>query len=151
MPLDADVHLVLGKFRASAPILTSCKPRFDTLSLISRCCEVAIMSPFLGPQPWEAPDPLPVMRRELKLLLIEMNLLRIEVEQSRSIRDEAQAREAFFSASVKRLTEGRDKWRREAERLRDLIDEGPTWLRFWRRLVDSFAASRRSASEWHRA
>ena len=31
------------------------------------------MSPFLGPQPWEAPDPLPVMRRELKLLLIEMN------------------------------------------------------------------------------
>jgi hypothetical protein len=33
------------------------------------------MTPFLGPQPWEAPDPLPVMRRELKLLLIEMNLL----------------------------------------------------------------------------
>ena len=31
------------------------------------------MSPFLGTQPWEAPDPLPVMRRELKLLLIEMN------------------------------------------------------------------------------
>ena len=58
------------------------------------------MTPFLGPQPWEAPDPLPVMRRELKLLLIEMNLLRIEVEQSRSIREEAQAREAFFSASV---------------------------------------------------
>ena len=43
------------------------------------------MTPFLGPQPWEAPDPLPVMRRELKLLLIEMNLLRIEVEQSRAI------------------------------------------------------------------
>jgi len=43
------------------------------------------------------------MRRELKLLLIEMNLLRIEVEQSRSIREEAQAREAFFSASVKQL------------------------------------------------
>jgi hypothetical protein len=37
------------------------------------------------------------MRRELKLLLIEMNLLRIEVEQSRSIREEAQAREVFFS------------------------------------------------------
>ncbi len=47
------------------------------------------MTPFLGPRPWEAPDPLPVMRRELKLLLIEMNLLRIEVEQSRSIREEA--------------------------------------------------------------
>ena len=101
--------------------------------------------------PWEAPDPLPVMRRELKLLLIEMNLLRIEVEQSRSIREEAQAREAFFSASVKQLTEGRDKWRREAERLRDLIEQDPPWSLFWRRLVDSFAASRRSASEWHRA
>jgi hypothetical protein len=80
-----------------------------------------------------------------------MNLLRIEVEQSRSIREEAQAREAFFSASVKQLTEGRDKWRREAERLRDLIEQGPPWTLFWRRLVDSFAASRRSASEWHRA
>jgi hypothetical protein len=45
------------------------------------------MTPFLGPQPWEAPDPLPVMRRELKLLLIEMNLLRVEVEQSRAARE----------------------------------------------------------------
>jgi hypothetical protein len=117
------------KFRASARILTSCKPRFDTLSLTKSMLlqRFVIMTPFLGPQPWEAPDPLPVMRRELKLLLIEMNLLRIEVEQSRSIREEAQAREAFFSASVKQLTEGRDKWRREAERLRDLIEQGPPW------------------------
>jgi hypothetical protein len=91
------------------------------------------------------------MRRELKLLLIEMNLLRIEVEQSRAIREEAQAREAFFSASEKQLTEGRDQWRREAERLRDLIEQGPPWLLFWRRFVDSFAASRRPASGWHRA
>ncbi|TMJ88562.1 MAG: hypothetical protein E6G76_10105 [Alphaproteobacteria bacterium] len=40
---------------------------------------------FPGSQPWEAPDPLPVMRRELKLLLIEMNVLRVEVEQLRAI------------------------------------------------------------------
>ena len=109
------------------------------------------MTPFLGPQPWEAPDPLPVMWRELKLLLIEMNFLRIEVEQSRSIRAEAQAREACFLASMKQLTEARDQWRREAERLSDLIEQGPPWSLFWRQLVDSFAASRRSASEWHRA
>ena len=32
-----------------------------------------------------------------------------------------------------------------------LIEQGPPWSLFWRRLVDSFAASRRSASEWHRA
>jgi hypothetical protein len=108
------------------------------------------MTPFLGAQPWEAPDPLPVMRRELKLLLIEMNLLRIEVEQSRGIREEAQAREAFFFASMKQLTEGRDQWRREAERLRDLVDQGSSLSLSWRRLVDSWTW-RRSASEWHRA
>jgi len=83
--------------------------------------------------------------------IIEMNLLRIEVKQSRAIREEAQTREESFSASVKQLTEGRDQWRREAERLRDLIEQGPPWLRFWRRLVDSFAAPRRLASEWNRA
>jgi hypothetical protein len=108
------------------------------------------MTPFLGAQPWEAPDPLPVMRRELKLLLIEMNLLRIEVEQSRGIREEAQAREAFFLASMKQLTEGRDQWRREAERLQDLGEQGPSLSLSWRRLVDSWTW-RRSASEWHRA
>jgi hypothetical protein len=109
------------------------------------------MTPFLGPQPWEAPDPLPVMRRELKLLLIEMNLLRVEVGQSPAIREEALAREAFFSASVKQLTESRLQWRREAERLRDVIEQGPPWSLFWRRLIDTFRASRRSAAEWHRA
>ena len=31
--------------------------------------------------PRDAHDPLPVMRREMKLLLIELNLLRVEVEQ----------------------------------------------------------------------
>jgi hypothetical protein len=93
------------------------------------------------------------MRRELKLLLIEMNLLRVEVEQSRAARQEAEAREAFLSASVKELTESRDQWRREAERLHDLIEHGPPWSLFWRRLVDITvrAASRRSAAEWHRA
>jgi hypothetical protein len=112
------------------------------------------MTPFLGPQSWEAPDPLPAMRRELKLLLIEMNLLRVEV-QSRAAREEAQAREAFLweaflSASVKQLTKSRDQFRREAERLHDLIEHGPPWSLFWRRLVDTVrAASRRS--EWHRA
>ena len=40
-----------------------------------------LATPFHGSQPWEAPDPVPVMRRELKLLLIEMNVLRVEVEQ----------------------------------------------------------------------
>jgi hypothetical protein len=43
-----------------------------------------------------------VMRREMKLLLIELNVLRVEVEQ---------------------LRESRDRWRGEAERLHALIGE----------------------------
>ena len=42
------------------------------------------------------------MRREMKLLLIELNVLRVEVEQ---------------------LRESRDQWRGEAERLHALITE----------------------------
>jgi len=72
---------------------------------------------FPAPQPWEAPDPLPVMRRELKLLLIEMSVLRVEVEQLRAMEQEARNTEEFLSASVNRIMESRDQWRREAERL----------------------------------
>ena len=57
------------------------------------------------------------MRRELKLLLIEMNVLRVEVEQLRAMKREARDREEFLSASVSRLMESRDHWKREAERL----------------------------------
>jgi hypothetical protein len=98
--------------------------------------------PFPGPQPWEAPDPLPVMRRELKLLLIEMNVLRIEVEQLRAIEREARDTEEFLSSSVSRLIESRDHWRREAERLRALITQVPPWSLFWRRCVDAVKAWR---------
>jgi len=51
-----------------------------------------LATPFHGPQPWEAPDPLPVMRRELKLLLIEINVLRVEVQQLRAMEQDARAR-----------------------------------------------------------
>ena len=64
-----------------------------------------LASPFPGPQPWEAPDPLPVMRRELKLLLIEMNVLRVEVEQLRAMKRQARNTEEFLSAAGNRLME----------------------------------------------
>jgi len=67
--------------------------------------------------PWDAPDPLPVMRREMKLLLIELNVLRIEVEQLRAADQEAHKTKESLSASVDRIMESRDKWQREAERL----------------------------------
>src|ERR671931_1017096 len=96
-----------------------------------------LATPFAGPQPWEAPDPLPVMRRELKLLPIEMNVLRVEVEQLRAIEREARNTEEFLSSSVSRLIESRDHWRREAERLRALITQVPPWSLFWWRCVDA--------------
>ena len=52
----------------------------------------AELHPFLKTSPGapsEAPDPLPVMRREMKLLLIELNRLRVEVEQLRAASQEA--------------------------------------------------------------
>jgi len=60
------------------------------------------------------------MRRELKLLLIEINVLRVEVQQLRATEREARKTEEFLSASVKRAMESRDHWRREAEHLHAL-------------------------------
>jgi FtsZ-binding cell division protein ZapB len=65
------------------------------------------------------------MRRELKLLLIEMNVLRVEVEQLRATEWEARRTEEFLSALANRMMETRDQWRREAERLRALIAQVP--------------------------
>jgi len=109
-----------------------------------------LATPFPGPQPWEAPDPLPVMRRELKLLLIEMNVLRVEVEQLRAMKRQARNTEEFLSAAGNRLMESRDHWRREAERLRGLIVEVPPWSLFWWRCVDAFKAWRKPTDHgWH--
>jgi FtsZ-binding cell division protein ZapB len=63
------------------------------------------------------------MRREMKLLLIELNVLRVEVEQLREIKHQALHREEFLSASIDQIKESRDQWRGEAERLRALITE----------------------------
>ena len=109
-----------------------------------------LASPFPGPHPWDAPDPLPVMRRELKLLLIEMNVLRVEVEQLRAMEQEARKTEEFLSASVNRIMESRDQWRQEAERLRALIAQVPPWSRFWWRCIDAFKALRKPTDRaWH--
>ena len=50
------------------------------------------IDPFLSTTPaapWDAPDPLPVMRREMKLLLIEVTLLRTKVQQLAVANEEA--------------------------------------------------------------
>ena len=81
------------------------------------------LTPFPEPPPWNAPDPVPVMRREMKLLLIELNVLRVEVEKLREIQQQALHREEFLSASINQIKESRDQWRGEAERLHASITE----------------------------
>jgi FtsZ-binding cell division protein ZapB len=79
--------------------------------------------PFPEPSPWNAPDPVPAMRREMKLLLIELSVLRVEVEELREIKQQALHREEVLSASINQIKESRDQWRGEAERLHALITE----------------------------
>ena len=95
-----------------SPSLTACKPCVGTLLLMPNQ-GLRHFIPFPEPPPWNAPDPVPVMRREMKLLLVELNLLRVEVEQLREIKQ-------FLSASINQIKESRDQWRGEAERLRAL-------------------------------
>jgi hypothetical protein len=104
--------------------------------------------PFDAPQPWDAPDPLPVMRREMKLLLIEPSRLRTEVEQLRAMEEEARNTKEFLSASVNQILESRDQWRREAQRLGALTARVPSWLLFWWRCVDAFKAWRTPTDQW---
>ena len=92
-------------------------------------------------QPWDAPDPLPVMRREMKLLLIELSQLRIEVEQLRAREEEAQNVNKFLY----RVIESRDEWRREAQRLRALMAKLPRWLLFCGRCLDALKTSQEAS------
>ena len=92
---------------------------------------------FPASQPWDAPDPLPVMRREMKLLLIEIGQLRTEVEELRAKEEEAQNVKEFLY----RVIENRNQWQREAQRLRALIAKMPPWLLFCGRCLNAFKAS----------
>ena len=77
----------------------------------------------------DATDPVPIMRRE-------MNLLRIEMEQLRGKEDEARKIKEFlldYVERVEQLRADRDEWQREAERLSALIRQVPRWLIFWAR------------------
>ena len=93
---------------------------------------------FPAPQPWDAPDPLLVMRREMKLLLIDTTKLHDEIERLRAAEQEARC----LSASVDQILESRDQWRREAERLRALIAQVTPWSLLWWRCLDTFRAWR---------
>src|SRR6476659_7982516 len=96
--------------------------------------------------PWEAPDPLPVMRREMKLLLIELNLLRTEVQQLRAANQEADETRESLTASVSRIMASRDHWQREAERLSGLMAQVPPWSLLWWRCLHASKAWRKATA-----
>ena len=122
--------------------LIVCKPRFDILFRMLKHANVPpLMTTFPASQPCDLPDPLPVMRREMKLLLIELSQLRIEVEQLRAREEEAQNVNKFLY----RVIESRDEWRREAQRLRALMAKLPRWLLFCGRCLDALKTSQEAS------
>ena len=77
-----------------------------------------ILRIFPAPEPKHASDPVPAMRRALALL-------RIELEQLRAKECAARKTEEFLFAQIDRVIDSRDRWQREAERLRALVVETP--------------------------
>lgn len=84
------------------------------------------------PQLPDASDPLPAMRREIKLLRIELERLR--------------AMQKLLLAHIDCVMNNRDQWQREAERLSALVTQTPDstqqaplnkphWLLLWWRNI----------------
>jgi hypothetical protein len=77
----------------------------------------------------DASDPVPVMRRQI-------TLLNIEVEQLRAKEDEARKIKEFlveYVEWVEQLRENRDEWQREAERRSAVMEQVPHWALLWAR------------------
>jgi len=86
------------------------------------------------------------MRREMKLLLIELNLLRTEVQQLRAANQEADETRDSLTASVSRIMASRDHWQREAERLSGLMAQVPPWSLLWWRCLHASKAWRKATA-----
>jgi hypothetical protein len=87
--------------------------------------------------PANGPDPLSVLRREMKLVLVEQNMMRIELNQRRAAEDELRQAKEYIRAYVERVEQlsvieaetrkAMEFWRREAERM---AQERPRYLRW---------------------
>lgn len=85
------------------------------------------------------------MRREMKLLLIEIERLRSEVERLRASEAEARKTQEFLSADVNRIMASRDQWQGEAERLGALMTSQVShWSQFWSKAADRWHTARAS-------
>ena len=65
------------------------------------------------PETEDASDPVPIMRRQITLLNIEVEHLRAKEDEAREIKEILFA----YVERVEQLRENRDEWQREAERL----------------------------------
>jgi len=76
----------------------------------------------------DASDPVPVMRRQITLLNIEVGHLRANEDEARKIKE-------FLVDGewVEQLRENRDEWQREAERRSAVMGQVPHWGLLWAR------------------
>src|SRR5262245_7894997 len=91
----------------------------------------ANVRPFHCMMPWhnqaDGPDSLPALRREMKLLLVEQNLMQIELNQRRAAEAELREAKELVLAYAEQLSvmeaevrKAMELWRREAERAMEL-------------------------------
>jgi hypothetical protein len=93
------------------------------------------MSPSANPA--DGSDPVPVLRREMKLMLIEQNLLRVELEQRRAQEDELLQAKEVILAYVERV-----------EQLGAMEAEARKGMEYWRREAQSLGQPRPRRSGW---
>jgi hypothetical protein len=94
-----------------------------------------------GQQRLASSSEVPALRRELKLLQVELQqshavelMLRAEIDLLRAVKEDSRETLLAFIAEVEQLREGRDHWQREANRLRALmIRRNSRWTLPWSR------------------
>ena len=77
----------------------------------------------------DASDPVPVMRRQITLLNIEVEQLRAKENEARKIKEFL----VEYAEWVEQLRENRDEWQREAERRSAVMRQVPRWALLWAR------------------
>ena len=87
--------------------------------------------------PADGPDSLSALRREMKLVLVEQNLMRAELNQRRAAEDELREATEFILAYVERV-----------EQLRVIEAETRKAMEFWRREAERLAQERPRYSRW---
>ena len=81
------------------------------------------------PETEDGSDPVPVMRRQITLLNIEVEHLRANEDEARKIKEFL----VEYGEWVEQLRENRDEWQREAERRSAVIGQVPHWALLWAR------------------